>query len=143
MGSALISFLITFVGLAIIVGMIFIALDYIAKDDFMKRIGKIAVGGCAILVLLIALRGVFFGGGAAGGIAPMALIEFAIGVIVLIVIFYLINMAVDMWLAQWAGPINYVLCALMLIILLVLAGQALFGGGLGLISSASTFPRLR
>jgi hypothetical protein len=141
MASAFISFLITFVGLAIIVGMIFIALDRIAKDEFMKRIGKIAVGGCAVLILLIGLHGVFFGGGAEA-ISPKALIEFAIGVIVLIVVFYLIDMAVTMWLAAWAGPVNYVLCALMLIILLVLAGQALFGGGLGLISSAG-FPRAR
>jgi len=33
--------------LAVIVGMIFLALDKVARDDFLKKIGKIAVGGCA------------------------------------------------------------------------------------------------
>lgn len=81
MASAFFSFLIAFVGLAIIVSMIFLALDRIAKDAFLKQIGKIAIGGCAVLVLLIDLKAVFFGGGA-GSISPVALIEFAIGVII-------------------------------------------------------------
>ncbi len=138
MAAAFINFLIAVVGLAIIVGMIFLALDRIAKDAFLKQIGKIAVGGCAVLILLIDLRAVFVGGGAGAGIAPAALIEFAIGVIVLIAIFYLIDMAVTAWLPQWSGVINYVLSVLMLILLLVLAEKALFGGGLGVIP-ASTF----
>jgi hypothetical protein len=143
MAGAFFNFLVALVGLAIIVGMIFLALDRIAKDAFLKQIGKIAVGGCAVLVLLLDLRAVFVGGGGAtGAIAPVAIIEFAIGVIVLIAIFYLIDMAVAAWLPMWAGPINYVLSVLMLVLLLVLAEQALFGGGLGFISGTGNF-RLR
>jgi hypothetical protein len=142
MPGAFFNFLIALVGLALIVGMIFLALDRIAKDDFLKRIGKIAVGGCAVLILLIDVRGVFFGGGGAGVITPSALIEFAIGVIILIAVFYLLDMAVTMWVPQWAGVINYVLSVLMLVLLLVLAEQALFGGGLGIIPS-STFSGTR
>lgn len=140
MGGAFINFLIAIVGLAIIVGMIFLALDRIAKDDFLKQIGKIAVGGCAVIILLLDLKATFFGGGGAGSISPMALIEFAIGVIVLIAVFFLIDMAVAKWLPQWASVINYVLSVLMLILLLVLAEQALFGGGLGIVSGQNFRP---
>jgi len=141
MAGAFINFLIAVVGLAIIVGMIFLALDRIAKDAFLKQIGKIAVGGCAVLILLIDLRATFLGGGTAGVISPSALIEFAIGVIVLIAAFYLIDMAVAAWLPQWAAVINYILSVLMLVLLLVLAEQALFGGGLGFIPNSGNFPR--
>lgn len=142
MAAAFMNFLIILVGLCIIVGMIFLALDKVARDEFLKKIGKIAVGGCAVLVLLYSLKGTFFGGGSAG-IAPVALIEFAIGVIVLIAVFYLLDLAVARWLPEWADTINYVLSILMLVILLVLAERALFGGGLGLVSDARTFPGLQ
>lgn len=137
MALAFLNFIIALVGLAIVVGLIFLSLDRIAKDEFLKKIGKLAIGGCAVLAILIDLRAAFFGGGGAAGTSPVAIIEFAIGVIVLIAIFYLIDMAVTLWMAQWAIPINYVLSVLMLVLLLVLAEQALFGGGLGLISQNS------
>jgi hypothetical protein len=137
MASAFFTFLIALVGLLIIVGMIFVALDRIAKDAFLKQIGKLAIGGCAVLVLLVDLKAVFFGGGGAASISPIALIEFAIGVIILIAVFFLIDWAVGVWLPRWALPVNYVLSVMMLVILLVLAEQALFGGGLGLIPAGN------
>ncbi len=137
MASAFFTFIIVLVGLLIIVGMIFLALDKIAKDEFLKKIGKIAVGGAAVLVLLIQLKATFFGGGGGGGIAPSALIEFTIGVIILIVLFLLIEMAVNYFIPQWAAIANMVLTALMLVLLLVIAEQALFGGGLGMISKGT------
>jgi hypothetical protein len=140
MASGFMAFLIVLVGLCIIVGMIFIALDYIARDEFLKKMGKLAVGGCAVLVLLYQLKALFFGGGGGGGISPVAMIEFAIGVIVLVVVFYLVNLVIGRFLSEpFLTPVNYVICALMLIILLVLAEQALFGGGLGLISNTGSF----
>jgi len=142
MAAAFFNFLIVLVGLCIIVGMIFLALDKIAKDEFLKKIGKLAVGGCAVLVLLISVKNTFFGGGAGSGIAPVAIIEFAIGVIILIAVFFLLDLAVARWLPEYANIINYVLSVLMLVILLFLAQQALFGGGLGMISNAGTFPRV-
>lgn len=138
MALAFINFLIAIVGLLLVVGMIFMALDRVTKDAFLKQIGKFAVGGCALLIVLLDVRATFFGGGAAGAISPIALIEFAIGVIVLIAVFYLLDLAVAKWLPAWAGIINYILSVLMLVILLVLAEQALLGGGLGMFST-STF----
>ncbi len=144
MAAAFFSFLITLVGLVIIVGMIFLALDRIAKDEFLKKIGKLAVGGCAFLVLLFSARATFFGGGGAGAVSPVAIIEFAIGVIILVAMFYLLDLAVDRWAKDYAVVLNYVLSIVMLVILLYLAEQALFGGGLGLMTTtgASHFPGL-
>ena len=50
MGSALIDFLITLIGLVFIGAIIFMAIDFISTDDRFKKIGKFAVGG--ILVIL-------------------------------------------------------------------------------------------
>ena len=141
MAPAFFNFLIAMFALAVIVGMIFLALDKVARDDFLKKIGKIAVGGCAVLVLLIDAKATFFGGGGGGTIAPVSLLEFAIGVIILIGVFYLLDLAVNRWAKDYANIVNYVLSILMLVILLWLAEVALFGGGLGLISNGGTFPR--
>jgi hypothetical protein len=142
MASAFFSFVIALFGLAIVVAMIFLALDRIAKDAFLVKMGKLAVGGCAVLMLLLDAKATFFGGGGGNIITPVALIEFAIGVIILIGIFFLIDWAVTLWLSPWATPINYVLSILMLVLILFLAEQALVGGGLGFISG-STFPATR
>jgi AGZA family xanthine/uracil permease-like MFS transporter len=66
---------------------------------------------------------------------------FIIGVIILIGVFYLLDLAVNRWAKDYANIVNYVLSILMLVILLWLAEVALFGGGLGLISNGGTFPR--
>jgi hypothetical protein len=140
MAAAFFNFIIALVGLAIIVAMIFLALDRIARDGFLRQISKIAIGGCAVLILLIDVRGIFFGGGGAGTISPSALIEFAIGVIILIAVFFLLDWALTLWtyVTPWIEIINYVLSVLMIILILVLAEQALFGGGLGIVP-ANTF----
>jgi hypothetical protein len=130
-GSGLMDFLIAIVGLCLIVGLIFIALDKIAPDEQFKRIGRYAVGGVALIMFLLAIKGVLFGGGGALGVTPVGLIEFAIGLVVLMVVLFLIYYAVD-FLApgNFTMPIKYVIGALALIALLVLAEQALTGGGL-------------
>jgi hypothetical protein len=143
-GSGLMDFLIAVVGLCIIVYLIFLALDFIAPDERFKLIARYAVGGTALLVFLVAIKGVLFGGGGAGmAITPLAVIEFAIGLIVVMVVLYIIYMVVDfMSPGNLAVPIKYVIGAIALIAILIVAEKALFGGGLGFISSAGFHTRL-
>jgi hypothetical protein len=132
-------FLIAVVGLCIIVYLIFLALDFIAPDERFKLIARYAVGGTALLVFLVAIKGVLFGGGGAMAITPLAVIEFAIGLIVVMVVLYIIYMVIDfMAPGNLAVPIKYVIGAIALIAILIVAEKALFGGGLGFISN-STF----
>jgi hypothetical protein len=74
-------------------------------------------------------------------ITPVAIIEFAIGLIVVMVVLYIIYMVID-FLApgNLAIPIKYVIGALALIAILIVAEKALFGGGLGFISSSGAGP---
>jgi hypothetical protein len=137
-------FLIAVVGLCIIVYLIFLALDFIAPDERFKLIARYAVGGTALLVFLVAIKGVLFGGGGAGmAITPLSVIEFAIGLIVVMVVLYIIYLAID-FLApgNLAIPIKYVIGAIALIAILIVAEKALFGGGLGFISSSGFHTRL-
>lgn len=130
-GSALMDFLIAIVGLCIIVWLIFAALDFIAPDARFKMIARYAVGGAALLVFLIAVKAVLFGGaGVMGVINPMGLIEFAIGLIVVMVVLYLIYMVVDYFApGNLSVPIKYVIGAIALIAILVLAERVITGGG--------------
>ena len=139
-GSALMDFLIAVVGLCIIMYLIFLALDYIAPDERFKQIGRYAVGGAALLVFLVAIKGVLFGGGGGMAVSPVGVIEFAIGLIVVIVVLYIIYMVID-FLApgNLAIPIKYVIGALALIAILVIAERVLFGGGVGLMAGPNTF----
>jgi len=143
-GSALMDFLIAVVGLCIIVYLIFLALDFIAPDERFKLIARYAVGGTALLVFLVAIKGVLFGGGGGGmSVTPLAVIEFAIGLIVVMVVLYIIYMVVDFLApANLAVPIKYVIGAIALIAILIVAEKALFGGGLGFISSSGFQTRL-
>lgn len=139
-GSALMDFLIACVGLCIIVYMIFLALDFIAPDERFKQIGRYAVGGVALLVFLVAIKGVLFGGGGGMNISPGGIIEFAIGLIVVMVVLYIIYMVVDRLApAELAVPVKYVIGAIALIAILIVAERALFGGGLGLVAGQNTF----
>jgi len=132
-GSALMDFLIAIVGLCIIVYLIFLALDFIAPDERFKQIGRYAVGGVALLVFLVAIKGVLFGGGGGIAISPGGIIQFAIGMIVVMVVLYVVYMVID-FLApgNLAVPIKYVLGALALVAILLVAQQVLFGGGLAI-----------
>jgi hypothetical protein len=136
-GSALMDFLIAVVGLCVIVYLIFLALDFIAPDPRFRLIARYAVGGTALLVFLVAVKGVLFGGGGAMAITPLAVIEFAIGLIVVMVVLYIIYMVIDLLApGNLALPIKYVIGAIALIAILIVAEKALFGGGLGFISGS-------
>ena len=133
-GIGLMDFLIAVFGLCIIVYLIFLALDFIAPDERFKLIARYAVGGTALLIFLVAIKGVLFGGGGGMAITPAAVIEFAIGLIVVMVVLYIIYMVID-FLApgNLTVPIKYVIGALALIAILVVAERSMFGGGMGLI----------
>ena len=141
-GSALMDFLIAVVGLCIVIYLIFLALDFIAPDERFKQVGRYAVGGAALLVFLVAIKGVLFGGGSGVGltVAPVGVIEFAIGLIVVMVVLFIIYMAIDrMAPAELAVPVKYVIGAIALIAILILAERVLFGGGLGLTGGPNAF----
>lgn len=131
MGSALIDFLVTVVVVVGVGALFFLMIDRTAPDATMNKIGKIAIGVVLACVVLLAVKGVLFGGGAlvvgAGGI-----ITFAIGAIVILVVLFLLDMLLT-WLggninATLANAIKYVVFAIALIALLVLADRSFFGG---------------
>ena len=135
MGSALIDFLITLIGLVFIGAIIFMAIDFISTDDRFKKIGKFAVGGILVILFLLAIKAVLFGGTAAAILSPLGMVYFAIAVIVILVVWYLIN-----WFLDWAGGffppigqfmqvIKFVVGAVVLIAILVAAADLLLGGG--------------
>jgi hypothetical protein len=137
-GSALFDFLIAVIALVAIVTLIFYAMDKIAPDETFKKIARVAVGVVALIAFLVACKNVFFGsGGGALNTGGVQLIEFAIGLIVLMVVWYIVSIVIDFF-GFWPVELKYVLGAIVLIVLLVLAERALFGGGLGFIP-AGTF----
>lgn len=132
-GSALMDFLIAVVGLCIVIYMIFRAVEKLAPDDSSKDIARYAVGGAALLVFLLAIKGVLFGGGGGIVVTASGVIKFAIGLIVVMVVLFIIYLAIDRIApAELAVPVKYVLGAIALIAILILAQQVLFGGGLAL-----------
>lgn len=132
-GSGLMDFLIAVVGLCLIVGLFFFAIDFMAPDERFKKIAKWAIGGVALLAFLVAIQGVLFGaGGGRIGVTPQGLIEFAIGLLVIMVVLFIVYYVID-YIAPdpFKVPVKYVIGAIALIALLVIAERALFGGGLG------------
>ena len=137
-GSGLMDFLISLVVLGIVVALIFLALEKISPDEFFKKIAKYAIGGVALVLVLFAVKAVLFGGGGAVVMNPLGLLSFAIGLIVLLVVLYLVYLAIDYFAPEgWVVPIKYVVGAIAIIAILVLAQQVMMGGG-----SPASFQRL-
>jgi hypothetical protein len=137
MAGGLWSFVITCVGLALIVGLIWVAIAMLEVDEGFKNIARLAVGGLALLIFLIAVGAALgLGGSGMVAISPVALIEFAIGLIVVLVVIYIAKLVITRF-GVMVTEINYVLAAVALIVILIMAGKALFGGGLGFIPSGS------
>jgi len=135
-GSALLDFLIAVVGLCIMIYLIFRAIDFLSPDDRFRMFGRYAVGGAALLMFLVAIKSVLFSGGAGGiSVTPVGIIEFAIGLIVVMVVIFVIYFVIDRLAPpDLAVPVKYVIGALALIAILVLAERVLTGGGsLGLV----------
>jgi ACR3 family arsenite efflux pump ArsB len=142
-GAGLMDFLIAVLGLCIIVGLIFLALEKIAPDEWFKKLGRYAIGGAALLAFLFAVKAVIFGGGAMMTSSPMAILECAIGIVVLVIVVMIIYMAIDKFApAEFAPTIKYVVGGIALIAIFILAEKTLFGGGLGVIPNFASSPRL-
>jgi hypothetical protein len=114
--------------------MIFLGIDFvIVAQDAFKRIAKLAVGGALLLYFLFAVGAVLgLGGGtAAAALSPTALLKLAIGIIVLFVVVYIINLVVDWWApAPVKEIIKIVVGAIAIVIMLIIAADALSGGSL-------------
>src|ERR1022692_888678 len=104
--ASFVDFVVNVFGLCIVVGLIFMALDspYIQLDAWIKRFAKFAVGGAAVLAFIIYCASVFVGGAGAAVMhaTPASIIEFAIGMILLIAVLYIISLAVA-WLLGGGG----------------------------------------
>ena len=156
--ASLVNFVVNVIGLCIVVGLIFLALDspFIKLDAWIKKFAKFAVGGAAVLAFAAYCAAVFLGvgTGALMRATPASIIEFAIGMLILIAVLYIITLVVE-WLlggavapgAQGATPapsniggiIVFVVNVIAIVVILILAEKALFGGGLGLIPNIGGF----
>lgn len=151
--TAFVDFIVNCIGLCVVVGLIFLALDspFIKLDAWIKKFAKFAVGGAAVLAFAVYCAAVFLGVGGGGAVmraSPASILEFAIGMLILIAVLYIIELVVA-WLlggaqtapgqpatmppAGLAGIIIFVVNIIAIVVILVLAEKALFGGGLGLI----------
>lgn len=126
-GSALFDFFIACIALVVIVFLIMLAIDRMSPDDTFKKIARVAVGATALIVFLLAVKGVFFGGGGALTTGPGQILEFAIGMIVILVVWYLANIIVE-YFQVFVNEVKYILGAIAIIAMLVIAQRALMGG---------------
>jgi hypothetical protein len=90
------------------------------------------------------IKSVLFGGAGGPTITPGNVIEFAVAIIVIYAVFYILNLVID-WIAlpALAPVLKYVLAAVVLIAMLLAAEQALFGGGLGVFTQGHFPTRLQ
>jgi hypothetical protein len=134
-GAGLWAFLVNIVGIAIVVGLIFAAMEFRPLPEPFRKFARLAVGGAAALLVLVAIGAVLFGGGAAGQIhvTVIGIFEFAIGVIVLYAVLWLVDQILDYFAVPMADKIKFILSVIALIVILSLAAAALTSGGLGFI----------
>jgi len=131
--AGLFDFLIVVVGLFVIGGIIWAALEFIPTDPNFKKIAQIAVAGVIIIAFIIAIRGVLMGGG--NPLQPLNILWFAIGVIVVLLVWYVVIKIVE-WAATVFPPfgrileiLKFIIAAIALISILAIAADELFSGG--------------
>lgn len=130
-GSGLFDFAIAIIVMIAVGVMFFLGLDRIVKDETFKKIAKIAVGVVLVILFLFALKGVLFGGGAAALLNYAGLIPFAIGLIVLLFVVAVVEIAIEKFggvVGSWIAVAQLLLAAIAVIALLVLADKTLMGG---------------
>ena len=133
-GSGLLGFLISVILLIATGAIFFLVIDRMAPDPLLNRIGKIAVGTVLLVVFLLIISAVLFGTGGAVSMSPSGFIWFCIGVIVILVVLFIIDYVLGL-IASGMGigeglvnVIKFVIFAVALIALLVLADKTLMGG---------------
>lgn len=135
--SGVFDFFIILVELCVIGALIFAAIDFIATDPRFTKIAKYAVGGVLVVLFMFACKAVFFGGGGGMNLTPLGFLYFAIGVILVLIVWYVID-AILGWIAtNWFPPlaavlaiVRFVLAGLMLVIILLIAANVLFGASM-------------
>jgi hypothetical protein len=140
-GSGLVQFVINIIAILAAGGIFFVSIDRVAPDPFFAKIAKIAIGALLLIALVVTIAAVF---GLAGGVtvSPLGIVWLAVAVIVAIVILYVINLVID-WIGQnmgggpWILPVKYILGAIVLIGLLVVAANVLFGYHAGSLTRVS------
>ena len=117
----------TLTGPLLIGALIFAAIDFIATDARFKKIAKIAVGGVLVVLFLFAVRAVFAGGAGGMNLTPLGFLYFAIGVILVLIVWYVIDALLGYVAANWAPfltpaltIIRFVLAGLMLVVILLI-----------------------
>jgi hypothetical protein len=135
--SGVFNFFIVLVELVIIGALIFAAIDFISTDERFKRIAKLASGGVLVVLLLFAIKAVFSGGGGGMNMTPLGFLYFAIGVILTLVVWYVIDAILGYAAANWFPPltgalavIRFVIGAIVLVVILLIAANVLFGASL-------------
>lgn len=133
-GSALFDFVISIILLLATGFVFFLIIDRIATDPTLNKIAKIAIGVVLLVVFLFACKAVLFGGAGALRLDPHGFLYFCIGIIVILVVLLIIE-AVLNWIAASMGiggelitMVKYVIFAIALIAMLVLADRTLLGG---------------
>jgi hypothetical protein len=136
--SGVFNFFIILVELCVIGALIFAAIDFIATDERFKKIAKIAVGGVLVVLFLFAVKAVFSGGEGGMNLTPLGFLYFAVGVILTLLVWYVIDAILGYIAASWApflapalGIIRFVLAGLMLVVILLIAANVLFGASIG------------
>lgn len=133
-GSSLVGFVVAIIVLVGVTAIFFKVVDRVAKDALLATIAKIAVGCLVLVVFVLAIAGVLGFGGGGVSVSPMGVIIFAVGVLVLLLVLFIVDLFLT-WLATQmslgAGlveAIRYVVTVLALIALLLVAGNALLSG---------------
>ena len=135
--SGVFNFFIILIELIVIGAMIFMAMDFISTDERFKKIAKLAVGGVLFVLFAFAVRAVFVGGAGGMNLTPLGFLYFAVAVILVLIIWYVIDAALGYIAAKWfpviapaLAIIRFVLAGLMLVVILLIAADVLFGASL-------------
>lgn len=126
-GSALLDF---FIGILLLVAagaIFFLTIDKVVPDPLLAKIGKIVVGVLGVCLVLIFVWAVFFGGGKSMGMTPLGLVHFAVGMLVVIAVCFILSWIINFF-GFMVGELQYLLGILALIAILVLAGDVMTGG---------------
>lgn len=134
-GQSLMVFLASILGLCGVYAIFYtaVASPYLAMDATLQKIGRIAMGVVVGIAVILAFSALFFGGaGGMVGVSSVGVIHFAIGMIILMV-----ALAVAVWLLGFFFPdlqgnnknlVMFIIGAIALIVILLIAVDALFGG---------------
>lgn len=142
-GPGLLGFIISLIVLFAVGAIFFLTIDRVAKDPFLAKIAKIVIGCLILIAFVLAVAGVLGFGGPGLAASPESIVIFAVGVLVLIVVLYIVDLFLN-----WLGPnmglgagiveaIRFVITVVALIALILIAGDALIGADIG--GSATLF----